>query len=100
MIGPDPADRAARPPAAAPMRAAPTEPWSRERLESYFRAAAFAVLALLGAVAAVRAYFAMESAILTWFQPQWIPVAQAVYSVVMLALVVWLLRAWVIARAR
>lgn len=98
MIGPDPQVPPAREP--APRSPPASKAWGRERLESYFRAAAFAVLALIGAVAAVRAYFAMESAIVTWFQPQWIPVAQAVYSVVMLVIVVWLLRAWVIARAR
>lgn len=76
------------------------DPWDRAKLEGYFRVIAFIVLSLLGAVAAIRAYFAMESAILTWFQPQWVPIAQAGYSIGMLALVVWLLRAWVIARAR
>lgn len=74
--------------------------WSRERLETYFRAAAFVVLTLLGAIAAFRTYFALENAIMTWLQPQYVPLAQAGFSVVMLAIVVWLLRAYVISRAK
>ncbi|MFA5860850.1 MAG: hypothetical protein WDA16_04060 [Candidatus Thermoplasmatota archaeon] len=78
----------------------PSLVWSRDRLEAYFRGAAFVLLTVLGAVASIRAYFAMETAILTWFRPQWIPIAQAAYSIVMLAIIIWLLRAWVIARAK
>lgn len=78
----------------------PRDAWSRERLETYFRGAAFVVLLLLGAVAAFRLYFALEQAILTWLRPQYVPLAQAGFSLVMLAVVVWLLRSWVIARAR
>ena len=74
--------------------------WSRERLETYFRATAFVVLALLGALAAFRAYFALEHAIVIWLRPQYVSLAQAIFSVVMLGLVVWLLRAWVISRAK
>lgn len=74
--------------------------WSREKLDSYFRAAAFAVLLVLGALAAFRAYFALERAIVTWLQPQWVPLVQAAFSLAMLGIVVWLLRAWVIARAK
>lgn len=80
--------------------AAPAPAWTRERLESYFRAAAFVVLLLLGTVATFRAYFALEHAIMTWLRPQFIPLAQAAFSVAILAIVVWLLRSWVIARAR
>lgn len=76
------------------------DPWTRERLEAYFRGAAFVVLLLLGAIATFRLYFALEHAILTWLRPQWIPLAQAGFSLVILVVVVWLLRAWVIARAR
>lgn len=83
-----------------PIGAPKRDAWSRERLDTYFRGAAFVVLTLLGAIAAFRAYFALEFAITTWLRPQWIPLGQAAFSVVMLALVVYLLRAWVIARAR
>lgn len=83
--------------AATPPRA---DAWSRERLDTYFRAAAFVVLTILGAIAAFRTYFALENAIMTWLRPQWVPLAQAAFSVAMLGIVVWLLRAWVIARAR
>lgn len=76
------------------------EPWSRDRLESYFRAATLAVLLLLGAIAAFRAYFALEGAILVWLKPQYVSLAQAGFSLAMLAIVVWLIRAWVIARAK
>lgn len=72
----------------------------RERLEAYFRAAAFAVLALLGGIAAFRAYFALEGAILVWLRPQYVSLAQAGFSLVLLAIVLWLLKTWVIARAR
>lgn len=76
------------------------QPFARDRLEAYFRVAAFVVLTLLGAIAAFRAYFAMESAILVWLRPQYVSLAQAAFSLGMLAVVVWLIRAWVIARAR
>ncbi|HWH07838.1 MAG TPA: hypothetical protein VNX21_01475 [Candidatus Thermoplasmatota archaeon] len=72
--------------------------FSRERLESYFRAAAFVLLLLLGGIAAFRAYFALESAILVWLRPQYVSLAQAGFSLLILGLVVWLIRAWVIAR--
>lgn len=74
--------------------------WSRDRLEAYFRGAAFVVLLVLGAVAAFRLYFALERAILTWLRPQYVPLAQAGFSIAMLVIVLWLLRSWVIARAR
>ena len=72
----------------------------RERLDAYFRAAAFAVLLLLGGIAAFRAYFALESAIIVWLRPQYVSLAQAGFSLVILGLVVWLIREWVIRRAR
>jgi len=84
----------------APAPIAARDAWTRDRLETYFRAAAFVVLLLLGAIAAFRLYFALEHAILTWLRPQFVPLAQAGFSLAMLVLVVWLLRAWVIARAR
>ena len=80
--------------------APPRDAWSRDRLETYFRGAAFVVLLVLGAVASFRLYFALENAILTWLRPQYVPLAQAAFSFVMLAIVIWLLRSWVIARAR
>lgn len=85
---------------AEPVPARPEPAWARERLEGYFRVAAFVVLLLLAAIATFRAYFSLESAILTWFRPQWVPVAQAGFSVVMVAATLVLLRSWVIARAR
>lgn len=74
--------------------------WGREQMEGYFRGAAFVVLIVLGAFAAFRAYMALEYAITTWLRPQWIPLAQAAFSVTMLGIIVWLLRAWVIGRAK
>lgn len=79
---------------------APSFVWTRERMDAYFRAGAFVLLLLLGAIAAFRAYFALESSILTWLRPQYVPLAQAGFSLAMLAIVVYLLRTWVIARAR
>lgn len=80
----------------------PAQPpaWSRERLEGYFRLGVFLTLLLVGFLATMRAYMALDSAISMWFRPQWIPVAQAAFSIVLVAVVVWLLRAYVIARAR
>lgn len=74
--------------------------WSRDRLEAHFRAATFIVLLLVGAVATFRAYFALEQAILVWLRPQYLSLAQAAFSFVVLGLVVWLIRAWVISRAK
>ena len=73
---------------------------TRERLEAYFRGAAFVLLLVVGAVATLRMYYALERAIVVWLQPQWVPVAQAVFSLLVLVLVVWLVRAWIIARAK
>ena len=71
----------------------------RRKMDQYFRLSALVVLLVLGAIATLRAYLAIENAIVTWLRPQYVAVAQAVFSVVVLALVVWLIRAWVIARA-
>lgn len=80
----------------------PTTPpqWSRDRLEGWFRVGVFVTLLLVGFIATLRLYLSLEQAILTWFRPQWVPIAQASFSFVILAVVVYLLRAWVIARAR
>ena len=74
-------------------------PWTRRKLDEYFRAAAFVVLLVVGAIATLRAYLALETAILVWLRPQYVALAQAVFSLVILAVVVWLIRAWVIGRA-
>lgn len=71
----------------------------RRKLDQYFRVSALIVLLLLGAVATLRAYLAIENAIVVWLRPQYVAVAQAIFSVVVLGVVVWLIRAWVIARA-
>lgn len=75
------------------------EPWSRRKLDQYFRGAAFVVLLVIGGIATLRAYLALESAILVWLRPQYVDLAQAAFSLVILGIVVWLIRAWVIARA-
>lgn len=75
------------------------EPWSRRKMDQYFRGAAFVVLLVIGGIATLRAYLALENAILVWLRPQFVPLAQAIFSLVILAVVVWLIRAWVIARA-
>lgn len=80
--------------------AARRDPWARERMEGYFRGAAFVVLAFLAAIATFRAYFALEGAILVWLRPQYVSLAQAAFSLVILGVVVWLMRAWVISRAK
>lgn len=74
-------------------------PWTRRRLDEYFRAAAFIVLLVVGAIATLRAYLALETAIVVWLRPQFTALAQAAFSIVILAIVVWLIRAWVIGRA-
>lgn len=71
----------------------------RARMESYFRGAALLVLLLLGAVATLRGYVALERAILVWLRPQWVPLAQVGFSVAVVAACVWLIRSWVIARS-
>ncbi|GEM_PF-4606914 len=79
------------------MSAVPEAP-ARERLEGWFRVAAFVVLALVGALATVQTYLSLQGSISLWLQPQWAPVAQAAFSLLVLAIVVWLLRAFVISR--
>ena len=73
-------------------------PWSRERMEGQFRFAVFIVLLVVGTIATLRAYLALESAMLVWLRPQWVPLAQAVFSFLILGVCVWLIRSWVIAR--
>ena len=80
-------------------RAPAAEPWTRKKLDAYFRGAVFVILLVVAAIATLRAYIALENAILTWLRPQFVPLAQAGFSLVILAIVVWLIRAWVIARA-
>jgi hypothetical protein len=71
---------------------------SVEKLESYFRIAAFIVLAVVGAIATLQTYISLQSVIGYWLQPQWVGVAQSVFSLAILAIVVWLIRAFVIGR--
>lgn len=75
-------------------------PLTRARLEGHFRAAAFVVLLLVGAIATLRAYLALERAIVTWLEFQWVPIAQAAFSILVAAACVWLIRSWVIGRSR
>jgi hypothetical protein len=78
----------------APLAPAPT----RERLDGWFRVAAFVVLAAVGALATVQAYLSLQSSIALWLQPQWVSVGQGAFSLVILGVVVWLLRAFVLSR--
>lgn len=80
------------------VRSASPSPWSRARLEGQFRVAVFVVLLLIGAIATLRAYLALENAILVWLRPQFIPLVQAAFSLAIVGICVWLIRAWVIAR--
>lgn len=86
------------PPAPRAPRAAPASAWSRARLEGQFRVAVFFLLLLVGAVATLRAYLALESSITVWLRPQFIPLVQAGFSLVIVGICVWLIRSWVIAR--
>lgn len=87
------------PPPAAPARgAAHAHRLDRARMETYFRGVALAVLLLLGAVATLRGYLALEKAILVWLRPQWVPLVQAAFSLAIVAVCVWLIRSWIIAR--
>ena len=72
--------------------------WSRARLEGQFRIAVFFLLLLVGAIATLRAYLALEQSITVWLRPQFIPLVQAAFSLAIVAVCVWLIRAWVIAR--
>lgn len=73
--------------------------WSRARIEATFRVGVFLALLVIGGIATLRGYLALEHAILVWLRPQWVPVAQAAFSVVIVAACVWLIRSWVIARS-
>lgn len=82
-------------PARPPLSASRME---RADFERWFKGAAFVVLLLVGAIATMRLYFALENAITTWLRYQYQPLAEAAFSLVMLAVVVWLIRAWIIGR--
>lgn len=92
------------PPAVPPAYAAPppthrrSGPVDRADFERWFRSAAFVVLLLVGAIATMRLYFALENAMTTWLRYQWQPIAEAAFSLIMLAVVVWLIRAWIIGK--
>ncbi|WP_436931141.1 hypothetical protein [Halosimplex halobium] len=51
----------------------------------YVQWAAFAILCLLALVATFRFYFAASEAIRVWFSPDFVPVFQAVFNLVVLA---------------
>jgi hypothetical protein len=95
---PAPADAAPAPAPRAPR--APVERWDRERFEEMFRRGVFLILMLVLLVATLRAYMALERAIVTWFEYQYVPLAQAAFSLLLLGLAAWLIRSYVIARAR
>lgn len=82
----------------APPAHATLPPYARPRLEGHFRLAVFLVLLLVGAIATLRAYLALEQSIVVWLRPQFVPLAQAGFSLVIIGLCVWLIRSWVIAR--
>lgn len=86
------------PPPAATARASHASRLDRAKMESYFRGVALAVLLILGAIATLRGYLALEKAILVWLRPQWVPLVQAVFSLAIVAICVWLIRSWIIAR--
>ena len=94
---PDPHDAPRRD---APDPAYAPPPYTRARLDGYFRGAVFLVLLLVGAIATLRAYMALEQSILVWLRPQFVPLAQAGFSLAIIGLCVWLIRSWVIARSR
>lgn len=83
----------------APPRAADA-PWTRERFEELFRRAVFVLLMVVALVATLRAYVALERSIVVWLEYQYVPLAQAAFSLLVLALAAWLIRSYVIARAR
>lgn len=76
----------------------PAARMERADFERWFRGAAFVVLLLVGAIATMRLYFALENAIATWLRFQYQPLAEAAFSLVMLAIVIWLIRAWIIGK--
>lgn len=84
--------------AAPPARTYAPQPTARERLEGHFRVAVFVVLLAIGAIATLRAYLALEQSILVWLRPQFVPLVQAVFSLAIVGVCVWLIRSWVIAR--
>ncbi|WP_415381810.1 hypothetical protein [Halosimplex sp. TS25] len=59
------------------------EPESRS-LVTYVEWAAFAILCLLALVATFRFYFAVSEAIRVWFSPDFVPVFQAVFNLLVL----------------
>ena len=81
-----------------PEPVSPTQ--AREQLDRWFRSGLFGILLLLVLVGTVRSYFALEYAIVTWFEPRWVPVVQAAFGLAVVALAAWLIRAFVIAKAR
>lgn len=74
--------------------------WTKERFDEMFRRGVFLILMLVLLIGTFRAYFAIEASIITWLNRQYVPLAQAVFSIVVVGLAAWLLRSYVIARAR
>lgn len=75
-------------------------PWTKARFDELFRRGVFLILMGVLLVGTLRAYFAIERAITTWLTYQYVPLAQAAFSLAIVALSAWLIRSYIIARAR
>ncbi len=71
---------------------------SREKMEDYFYLGVFLIVMLLSLIAVVSLYFSISSFINTWFNYRYQPVFQALFSLSVLAICVYLIRERLIKR--
>ncbi len=74
--------------------------WTKARFDELFRRGVFLILMGVMLVATLRAYIAIEQSIIRWLEYQYVPLAQAALSLIILGLAAWLIRSYIIARAK
>lgn len=72
----------------------------KSKMEDAFRTGLLIVLLLVMFLGLMRAYIALDEAIALWFLDQYVPLMQALFSLAIVGLAAWLIRAYVIGRRK
>lgn len=73
---------------------------SKSKMEDGFRTGLLVLLLIVMFLGLMRAYIALDEAIGLWFLDQYVPLVQALFSLVIVGLAAWLVRAYVIGRRK
>ncbi len=71
---------------------------SREKIEDYFYIGIFLITMLFALIATIRLYFSIEEIIGSWFNYKYRPVFQALFSLSVLAICIYIIRERLIRR--